>query len=501
MAEEDLLVLQETRRKVTRDRTIECVSGFYDFFVMFWDTVSNDELILNWHIKYLCDELEKIGIRMINREKGIEDVIINIPPGMTKSTILSLFAVWLWLHAPHFKFIGSSYASGIAIDNSIRSKTVVKSEKFQIMFQPYFVRRFGKPFILVKDNENDWRNNYGGLYYATSTNGTVTGKHAHCIFRDDPINPEQAESKAYRDRCNRFNDRTLPSRKVDKDRTPTITIMQRLHAEDTTGHELAKAHKNIRHICLPGEITDDVKPVELKERYVNGVLDPYRLSHATLETMRTDLGGYGYAGQVLQRPSKIGGNIFKENWFGRYSGMDFLRQQELSGIRAIWQFVADTAYEKQEQDDPSAFLAFTYWKNNLYIRDVARVYMEMPELIKFAHEFVMRNGYTDTSVLKVEPKASGKSLIQMLKAQTKLNVQEGANPIVDKIARANYCVPFAESGRVFLLDGAAWIDMFTDEVCVFPNAAHDDIVDCFTMSVIGGQKKGMKLSDLSGMLP
>ena len=481
----ELIDLQLELAELRKRKAIDCINNFYVLFTTFWSCLSGDTYVHNWHIEYLCNVLQSVGMRLIKREVGIADLLINIPPGMTKSSIVSAFVVWVWLQAPNFRFIGSSYSSGLAIDNSLRAKNIIKSDLFQKLFQPYFIKLFGKYFELTKDNENDWRNNFGGGYYATSTGGTVQGKHAHCILRDDPINPEQAESKAYRDKCNRYNDRTLAGRKVDKDRTVTITIMQRLHEEDTTGHELKKKGKNITHICLPGQLTADVLPPELAAKYVNGLLDPVRLSYITLEKMKIDFGSYGYAGQILQTPIKAGGNMIKTDWFGRFSLSQLMAEVENKHGTLAWHFTIDGAYTAEKGNDATALLCYAIWNNNMYIRDVAVIRMEMPELLNFIPEFVVRNGYNrNLSKIYIEPKANGLSVAQMIKRNTSLNIVIDDPPKTDKIARVAMCLPYMESLRVYLLESANFIDKFLDEVKVFPLADHDDQVDTLTMAII-----------------
>ena len=96
--------------------------------------------------------------------------------------------------------------------------------------------------------------------------------------------------------------------------TPTILIMQRLHQDDPTGHWLAKAKKNVKHICIPGEIRHygkHLQPEELREKYVDDLLDSNRMSWTVLKDMEADLGQYGYAGQIGQDPSPPGGGMFK----------------------------------------------------------------------------------------------------------------------------------------------------------------------------------------------
>lgn len=499
---QELIEAQVALKKQIERKAMACVCSLYEFVLTFWGTVSGDDLVDNWHIKWLCDYLQEYGERLAMRGKWPPDLIINIPPGTTKSTLVTImFPVWLWLHAPHFVIITTSYSSGLSRDHGLKSKAVVDSELFNELFQWYFERRFGKSFFLIKETEVNWQNNFNGSRIITSTNGTVTGKHGHLIIRDDPINPEQAESKAYRIRSNRYNDLTLSSRKVDKKRTPTITVMQRLHDEDSTGHDLKKKGKRIEHICMPGELTDDVKPEEIRKYYIGGLLDPERLSREVLDQMKLDLGSYGYAGQVLQTPIKAGGNMIKEEWFGRFSLID-LKKEVYNFMDVPWNFTIDSAYTDKGDGDATAILAYCKLMNNLYIRDCAAVRLEMPELLKFIPEFVYRNGYNSGSRIYIEPKASGLSVAQMMKRNTDLNIIIDEPPTASKEQRVAEASPFMEAGRCYLLDGASFIRNFLEELKIFPLADHDDQVDVLTMAIRRSREQiGVNIVDLSAMLP
>jgi predicted phage terminase large subunit-like protein len=91
-----------------------------------------------------------------------------------------------------------------------------------------------------------------------------------------------------------------------------------LAEDDPTGHWLAKEKENVKHICLPGEITtyrQYVKPIELILNYTDNLLDPVRMSQQVLEDMEFDLGQYGYAGQVGQNPVPPTGGMFQTDHF------------------------------------------------------------------------------------------------------------------------------------------------------------------------------------------
>jgi predicted phage terminase large subunit-like protein len=264
--------------------------------------------------------------------------------------------------------------------------------------------------------------------------------------------------------------------------------MQRVHEKDPAGEWLASG-RPLRHICLPGELTKDpksgeigaqVRPAELKARYTDGLLDPQRLTRAALQGLQVTLGSYGYAGQVQQLTAPDEGGLLKKTWFSVISYEAF---QAIAGRGTqTWLFDADTAYTDNQKNDPSALLASCYLGQTLYVRYAGEMWLELPELKKRLPELVVAHGYTRLSKLHVEPKASGKSVVQELRAISQLNVVEAPTPTDSKLERVNSISPFLEAGRVVLLDGG-WNEAFISQCASFPNAAHDDMLDCLCQAI------------------
>lgn len=457
-----------------------CRRSFFRFVQEFWDVIIPETPVWNWHIKYLCDELQYLNTFVMKREPKPYDLIINIPPGSTKSTIATqMYNAWVWTVDPTQRFIASSYAHSLSLSHAIKTRDIVNSDKYKDLF----------PEIVLKEDQrgkSDFRNDRGGQRFTTSTGGTVTGMHAHQIIVDDPINPQQSASDAERESANTFVTSTLSSRKIDKAVTPTIVIMQRLHEADPTGVMLNKKNKKIKHINLPAEDKGNVLPAELAANYVDGLLDPIRLNREVLDEALIDLGSYGYAGQYGQNPAPQEGGLIKKHWF---EIIDW--KPEFNNL--AWNFTADTAYTEDESNDPSGYLAYAKYNNDFIIRFAQTEYLEFPDLCKALPTFAQQNGYSQRSVIEVEPKASGKSLVQTLKRETSLNIKEGKPPAKDKVARVNDTSPTMEAGRVKLVRGV-WNKEFLDQISTFPNAEHDEYVDCLTM-MIGDtrpKKKGLK---------
>ena len=279
-----------------------CRDSFWEFVKELWDTVVPEKPHFNWHMEYICDVMQEGAERVFRGKPKLEDVVINISPGTSKSTICSiLFPVWTWTRMPQARHICGSYSFPLACDLGRKSRDVAVSEKYKTLF----------PEIILREDQNTkhyFQNTLGGTRYSVGVNGSVTGMHAHFINIDDPLDPNQAASDADRKAANNWLKETLPSRKVDKAVSLTTLIMQRLHQDDPTALFLSRGH--CRHVCLPAEDSDYINPPELKDMYVNGLMDPVRLSRQVLQEYMAN-GEYIYSAQFRQQPVPPGGGQFK----------------------------------------------------------------------------------------------------------------------------------------------------------------------------------------------
>ena len=279
-------------------RSITLKNSLFEFVKEFWSVLNTSDYVHNWHIEYLCDELQLVldkwvldkKIPHINNKKwyyGIienipKNLIINISPGTTKSTIISRMApAWLWANNDSKTIISSTIDSKNATEFSTSTKDLIQSELFKKYFKKVNIRRdvSAKTFY---QSEN------GGKRYSLTTRGSKTGKHADLIIDDDPMDYESANSPMEAKQCIE-GFKALQTRKKDKEKVPYIHVMQRLSTKDTTAHAL-KVLNDVRHICLPAEnIYDNVKPVELKKYYIDNLLDVKRLNRKVLEDQKKGL--------------------------------------------------------------------------------------------------------------------------------------------------------------------------------------------------------------------
>lgn len=476
MVDERQHIISKLKRNVSKRRTSIteldreiCNRSFYMFVQEFWNVVIPETPVWNWHIKYLCDELQKISVNIIKRQPKNYDLLINIPPGTTKSTIVTImFPAWLWAKDPTLRIISNSYSSDISTEHAIKSRDIILSPKFKELFPWVQIRK-------DKSGKQSYDTTANGARYTTSTGGAITGKHAHLIINDDPQNPKQAESEAHRIQSVEHT-KTLASRKIDKEVSVTITVMQRLNTKDVSGYLLENKSEGLHYIKLPAEITENTKPIpaEVEKYYINNLLDEKRLTRNSINEAKVDLGTRGYNGQFLQNPTAEDGDIVKRDWFRIISTTDF--NQKFYRQKTDVHFFLDTAYTDNNENDPTGILAVCKIGNDMYITNRLKVRKEFPELIKFIPEFARANGYTEDSTIRIEPKANGLSVIQTLQRETNLNITKTKMPKDDKKTRLYAASPKIECGRVFLVEGM-WNKEFIDEVCGFPNAAHDEDVD------------------------
>lgn len=463
--------------KEKNDIALALISDYYSFFRWCWPVLSKEDFVPNWHIREIAYKLQEVGLDIINRRRPqYLKYLFSVPPGSTKSSLISqCWPVWLWAHDPSLKILVGSYADDAAVKNSFAAKNIIKSEDFRAIFGQLFKKMHGKELTLVRDLNDDWQNNFGGQYYATTITGQATSMHFHVIIQDDAMNAAIADSDSKRTASNRLNDHTFPSRKVNKEITPTVYVMQRFHEDDTIGHELKK-NEECYYMCLPAELTDNVSPPEMRDYYINGLLDPVRLNREVLTKYKIDLGSFGYSGQFLQSPYPEEGGHIRKDWI--------MFCDNVPGTIAydLW---IDGAYTIDKANDPTGFMVagFDVATNRLYIRYAVSKWLTTPDVLKEIDAIIRDHG-NQATMIRIEPKASGYSFIQLIETERTYNVARITGRLVQdgKMARVKYAAPKVESSRVWLMRGN-WNDEFITQLTAFPNYAHDEYPDLLGYAV------------------
>lgn len=454
--------------------------SYYEFFKAFFPLVSGgDEYNDNWHIEYICDRLQAELKRIQERRVREKDIVINVPFRSAKSLMVTVcFPVWCWIVRPKTKFICVSYSASLALEHADLARTLISSELFQ--------KLFGDKVKFVEDaNQKGFYQIKGGGYRKSiGTGGQITGSGADIIICDDPQNPKMSASEVERENTKQFYANTLYSRLNQPELGVRIVIQQRLHEEDLSGHLISTSPDKHEHICIPVQVDmeklekENLQPMTLLKFYKNGLFWPSRFSQSVIDDYITSLGSREVAGQLYQRPAPKEGNMVKESWFEIVEPSSMSRDLRHNPIY----FYVDTAETEKQEGDYSAICAAFKKDNTVYICNIVKVKKSFVELNKFIVEWCTANLYSNYSMIKIEPKSSGKSIVAQLRDTTKLNVVEMESPKDDKVTRFSAITPKCESGRVKFLKGA-YIETFMPNLLVFPNGKHDDDVDTFVYAV------------------
>ena len=442
-----------------------------------WEIIEpSTPLTWNWHIDVICSHVQAL----LEGKLATQNLIINVPPGSMKSTIVSVCApAWMWLHRPGWRGLFASGNEGIALRDSMKCRDILDSDWYRRLFAPTWA------FAKDQNAKGHYRNDAAGFRKAISAGARVIGDRADAIFVDDPNDATEAFSKAARDQIITWWDNSAANRLTDMSRGCRCIIQQRLHEEDLTGHVLATEPDAWQHLVIRQEFEPgDEKPWDPRAQE-GELFFPARFPREVVEGERRRLASSGYAGQHQQRPSAKEGEIFKRGFVQFYDPS--LPLPPFKRVVMSW----DTAFKEKQQNDSSCGLVAGEGDRGIYLLDHVLERMGYPALKEKAKAWASAHR---PSALLIEDKASGQSLIQELRQETSLPVV-AIKVDTDKVSRAWAAVPTWEARRIFVPMGAPWVDAFLEELYTFPKAAHDDQVDALTQLVnylvMGGGATGL----------
>lgn len=457
--------------------------SLYQFLIWAWPEISGQPFIANWHVHFICEQLEKVAYQVGERRPKEYDVLINVPPGSTKTIICSIiFPVWCWTKWYWMRFITASYSSTLALESAEYSRDLIKSTRFREMYPELDLKADKdtktnyKIIKKVRNNVSAYKNYkelLGGNRYSTSVGGTLTGFHGDILIWDDPINPQQAFSELQLDIANKWIDQTLPTRKTNKQVSVTIGIMQRLHQNDPSGHLLAKEKSNLKHICLPGEIRNYrelVRPRGLVKKYVDDLFDVNRLTWDVLGELQIDLGQYGYAGQIGQSPAPAGGGMFKVEFFQMTS--EDIPKTEIHQTVRYW--------DKAGSDGKGAYtvgVKMHKLKNGKFlVEDVKRGQWTAEVRERLILQTAQADGVNCHVLVEQEPGSGGLESAQGTIRNLAGFLIKADKPTGDKAKRADPFSVQVNNGNV-LVRVADWNRLYKEEFELFPNSTYKDQVD------------------------
>ena len=445
------------------------------FTKYFFYAKTNRKFVVNSHHEKICAILDKV----IRGE--LTKVIINLPPRYSKTEIVvkNFIAKGLAVN-PSSKFIHLSYSDDLACDNSEEVRELVKSEAYQQLY----------PYVQIKqgsDSKKKWYTTEGGGVYATAAGGQVTGfgagavdddefdkeidglkessSFAGAIIIDDPIKPDDANSEAAREKVNTKFETTIRNR-VNSRNTPIIIIMQRLHEHDLCGYLQEIEKDDWEVLSLPAISYEDGKPKALWS-FKHTIEELYKIKKANSNVFET---------QYMQNPTPLEGLMY-----GAFKTYDTLPITKTK----IKKNATDTA------DTGADFLcSINYVETEIgnFITDVLYTDKPMEYTEPMVAAMLHREGI---NVANIESNNGGRGFARNVEAQTRLlgnnkTKIEWFHQTANKQSRI-----FSRSNEVtnltyFPTDWDRKWPAFARHVKGYRKdgkEAHDDGVDCLTMTV------------------
>src|SRR5690606_13267919 len=263
---------------------------------------------------------------------------------------------------------------------------------------------------------------------------------------------------------------TMSTRRNNPAKSARVIIMQRLHEEDLTGYLLERMQsdgEHYEHLCLPAEYepTSRVTCIGWSDPRTepNQLLWPERFSREAIDGLKRDLGSYGAAGQLQQRPAPAEGGMLKRRWWRFWipKGRDLSPvttrladgsiyehpQVELPDIDELELLQSwDMAFKDTKNSD---FVAGQVWGRkgaDKFLLDQRLARLDITASIRAVLD--MSEKWPQATLKLVEDKANGPAVIGMLRG--KLPGLVAVDPKTSKEGRVAAVAPEIEAGNVYL---------------------------------------------------
>lgn len=493
------LIIDAEKQLLELDR-LDYEESLYKFLRAGWRNIEPVAFQDGWPIQAVAEHLEAVATG------EIRNLIINIPPRCSKSSLVSVaFPAWVWAQpqkkwgptcGPGVQFLAASYAQKLSIEHSLKCRRLIKS--------PWYQQHWGKRFSIVSDQDAKMRfeNDKGGYRFITSVDSGVTGSGGQVIILDDPNDAGDEASEAAIESAINFWDGTISTRLNDPNTGSFIIVQQRIAENDITGHILSSEQGDWCHLMLPMFYEPErayYTPIDwIDPRTEPGeLLWPERFSLPTARALEKRLGPFRASGQLQQSPEPQGGGIIKREWWqtweeDSYPPFDFI----LASL--------DTAYTEKTMNDPSALTIWGVFTTGVQANasriigpDGRPQYFDRA-FIETAPKVMLMHAWTErlelhalvTRVaesckkfridkLLIENKASGISVAQELRrlySNEGWMVQLNDPKSQDKISRL-YSVQHIFADLTVYAPDRKWADEVITQAAQFPKAKNDDLVD------------------------
>lgn len=457
--------------------------SFIEFMRLFWPTVvSTGALAENWHIEAMCDHAQKVVTG-----KEFTHLIVNVPPGSTKTTIFSVMLLpWVWTFWPEFKFLGVGNTEKLALNSSTLSRQIIESAEYKERYP--WVELIGD-----RNTKGFFKNHKGGERVAFGIGGSTTGWHFHLIVIDDP-NAADKLTPAYFNSINNEVYPGLTSRYVSLQQARMIVVMQRLHESDLTGHLLRTqaglGAGQFRHLVIPMAYDASVASMTTSgfidpRREKGELLDSRRWSAEHLCEFQNRLGIVYYTQQYQQLVTPAEGALFKAQYV---TYIDATELPPIDRLRLMWGW--DLAQSEKTTADRTAgvLVAHCEANNNFYVLEASAFNKEPGDsqraIQQIVNSSVARYGKNMPVGVEHERGGAGGYIGILFRHLLPGHQIVAFKPNTNKQNRAIVPAEIFSQGRIkFVNQGSSIILDLANELASFPYGQNDDLVDAFCYAI------------------
>ena len=393
-------------------------------------------------------------------------LIIETPPQHGKSAaVTETLPSWYLGRYPQNRVILASYDSDFAERFCRRNK-----DKIRALGQNLFGISIG---AIDRAAEFELDNGVGRLISRGIMAG-ITGNPANLIIIDDPVkNQQEADSPTYRARVWEEWQSSIKSRLAAGGKA--IVIMTPWHEDDLAARLLA-SEDNATLVRLPVEAeANDPLGREIGEPLCPELgKDAAWLADFKKSYINDPQGGQRAWSALYQCSPRVeGGNLVHRDWW-RFYDPD---ESRMYGTEIV---SVDAAFKAGDLNDYVSIQVWGKFRDDYYLRYCLNKHLDFPGTVDAIRAVTQL--YPRARAVLIEDKANGSAIIQTLQKEMYCIP---VNPLGGKVARVNAVSAAIESGHVFLPDPAKapWVVAFVDQFSVFPNGAHDDMVDAASQAL------------------
>jgi hypothetical protein len=288
----------------------------------------DDNYQLEWFHNQIAKKLESGYKRLMNGEDV--RLMIFMPPRHGKSDMATQkFPSWVLGKQPKLPIMVSSYSDELATDFGQKTRDVMQSPQYQVMFDTR-LRADAKA-------KGKWLTDDGGSYTAVGVGGALTGRGFKIGIIDDPFkNREEADSIVTRESRHKWYQSTFSTR--EEGNSMIIFILTRWHEDDLAGRVLKDAEEAKKQ----GEEYEKWEIIEYKGiateddsyRKEGEALWPAKFPLAKLMQKKQVMGSYEFSSLYQQTPIDEENRKFKQAWF-QYRRYEDISQQETYNVMTI----------------------------------------------------------------------------------------------------------------------------------------------------------------------